>query len=52
MSKSKKREFKFKPKSKWKYFPCPAIVSKEIWESVNSIIREQESQNNQTKPMT
>lgn len=42
---------RIKPSSEWIYVDCPQIVSEEKWESVNAIIREQESKSKQTKPL-
>lgn len=40
-----------KPSSEWIYTKIPAIVSEELWESANAIIKEQESKSKQTKPL-
>jgi site-specific DNA recombinase len=40
-----------KPKSEWRFDPCPAIVSEELWDSCNAILREQEAKSTQTKPL-
>ncbi len=40
-----------KPKSEWIFSPCPRIVSDETWEACNAIIREQEENSSQTKPL-
>lgn len=31
-----------KPQSEWHYLPCPALISEDKWEEVNTIIRDQE----------
>ncbi|WP_430411343.1 recombinase family protein [Kordia sp.] len=40
-----------KPKSEWIFDPCPVIVSEDLWESCNAILREQEEKSNQRKPL-
>lgn len=40
-----------KPSSEWIYTKIPTLVSEEIWESANAIIKEQESKSKQTKPL-
>jgi site-specific DNA recombinase len=32
---------RYKPQSEWVYFPCPAIVSEELWDECNAILDEQ-----------
>jgi site-specific DNA recombinase len=32
---------RLKPQSEWVYFPCPAIVSEELWDQCNAILDEQ-----------
>lgn len=41
----------FKPKEEWIFTPCPALVSEELWDACNAIIREQELNSKQTKPL-
>jgi site-specific DNA recombinase len=40
-----------KPQSEWQYFPCPALISEEKWDEVNSIIRAQEKGSKQKQPL-
>ena len=39
--KGKTRNPELKPESEWIHFPCPAIVSAEIWDECNRILDEQ-----------
>jgi site-specific DNA recombinase len=34
---------RFKPESEWVYFPCPPIVSEELWDNCNAILAEQQA---------
>jgi len=40
-----------KPKEEWIFTKCPRIVSDQLWDACNAIIREQESKSVQTKPI-
>jgi len=40
-----------KPKEEWIFTKCPPIISEELWDACNAIIREQESKSKQTKPL-
>jgi site-specific DNA recombinase len=42
---------RLKPQSEWVYLPCPAIISEEKWEEVNSIIRDQEKGSVHKQPL-
>jgi site-specific DNA recombinase len=44
-SAGKNKGWTVKPESEWVVTPCPAIVSPELWNSVNTILTSQERQN-------
>jgi site-specific DNA recombinase len=40
-----------KPKEEWIFTPCPPLIKEELWDACNAIIREQELNSKQTKPL-
>ena len=48
---SKENPSGLKAQSEWHYLPCPAIVTEQIWEEVNAIIRDQEKGSKQKQPL-
>ncbi|MCP4161321.1 MAG: hypothetical protein GY760_14710, partial [Deltaproteobacteria bacterium] len=50
-TKNKDNPTGLKPQSEWSYLPCPALISEEKWEEVNSIIRNQEKGSFNKQPL-
>ena len=39
------KKWVYKPESDWVQTPCPAVVTAEVWDTCNAILREQEGKN-------
>ncbi|MEO0687074.1 MAG: recombinase family protein [Cyanobacteria bacterium J06649_11] len=48
-SKGKNQRWELKPEEEWVFVPAPAIVSEELWEEVNQILRSQKKKTSRPK---